>query len=82
MIAVTPAATSRPVGSMLQYTATGRLTDDTYQDITNLVTWESNNAVCGTISNTGNAIAISAGSVTFLAKYNGVQGSAVLTVTP
>lgn len=81
-IAVTPPATSKPVGSTLQYTATGRLTNDTYQDITNLVTWESNNATCGTISNTGIGLAISAGSVTFTAKYNGAQGSAVLTVTP
>ena len=50
-ISVTPANSTISAGSNKQFTATGRFTDDSEQDITGLASWSSSNPGVGTISN-------------------------------
>src|SRR5208282_895103 len=50
-IAVTPSPASAPVGSTVQFTATGTYSSGPTQDITDSVTWNSSNGSAATISN-------------------------------
>ena len=73
-----------------QLTATATLSDGTTQNVTNTATWSSSNSGVATVSSTGLVTAVSFGSATITATYQGAQGSlsalvtlkAVVTVTP
>jgi uncharacterized protein YjdB len=83
VIEVTPANVSIPRGSTLPYTATGIYSDDTVIDLTPEVTWSSSPPGVATVSNeTGIATTLAPGTATIEAVYQGVNGSATLTVTP
>jgi uncharacterized protein YjdB len=81
-IAVTPANPSVPRGQSQQFTATGTYTDNSTQNLTNLVTWASGAPAVATINGTGLTTAIATGTTTISATLGGVSGSTVLTVTP
>jgi hypothetical protein len=80
-IAVTPTNPSIAKGSTQQFTATGRYSDGSTQNLTNSVSWTSSNTSVGTISNTGLASGVGPGSSTIQATSGSVTGSTTLTVT-
>ncbi len=80
-IAVTPPGQSIAKGTNLQYTATGTYTDNSTQDITGMVTWDSTMVGVATISSGGLAHGEAAGTTTISATSGAVTGSTTLTVT-
>jgi 6-phosphogluconolactonase (cycloisomerase 2 family) len=85
-IAVTPANSSIPKGTVQQLTATGTYSDNSTQNLTAAVTWAPTTSSIATVSNAagsqGLASALSPGSVTVTATLGGITGSTMLTVTP
>lgn len=83
-IAVTPANPSQPVGTSVQFVATGAYTDGSSRDLTSLVNWSSSNAGQASVSNAagsrGRATANAVGAPTISASLSGVTGSTGLTV--
>ena len=84
-IEVTPADASIADGTTQQFTATGLYTDDSTQDLTTEVTWDSSDDEVATVSNAddskGLATAAGLGTTTVSATSGGVTGVTTLTVT-
>lgn len=80
-IAISPAASSMPVNTSQQFTATGSYSDGSSADITSLVTWSSSNTGKATVSATGMVSATAAGSTNISADFAGVSQSTSLTIT-
>jgi uncharacterized protein YjdB len=80
-IAVSPAASSLPVNTSQQFTATGTYKDGSSRDLTALVSWASSFGSIASIDVSGVATGKSAGSTTISASLGGVTGSTSLTVT-
>jgi hypothetical protein len=82
-IAITPSPLSVAVGGHQQLTATGTYNDGTTQDLSGSVTWLSTDTVA-TVSNAtgsrGLLTAVSAGSATVSAKFQGITGTLTVTV--
>ena len=79
-IAVTPANASIAAGSGQAFTAKGTFSDGSVINITNQASWSSSNPSTATISTTGLASGLVAGTSTISASMNGVNGTAILTV--
>lgn len=79
-IAVTPANPTIAVGSTLQFSATGTLSNATTQSVTSLVTWSSSDTGVITINAGGIASSLSIGSATISAAFSGVTGTTTMTV--
>jgi uncharacterized protein YjdB len=81
-IAVTPATPAAlTVGSNLQFTATATYSDGSTADISSNVTWASDTTGTATISSTGLAAGVAAGTTNITANLFGVTSPAVsLTV--
>ena len=79
-IAVTPADPSVPVGTTRQFVAMGTYSDGTTQDLTSQVTWASATPSIATVSNTGLARSLAAGSSAITASLDGITGSTLLTI--
>ena len=80
-IAVTPAASSMPIGALEQFTATATLSDNTTQDVSLFALWSSSKAATATITNHGLATSVANGSTTITATLGAVSGSTTLSVT-
>ena len=80
-ITVTPASPSVPLGNHQQFTATGRYSNESLQDITGSVTWASTSTSVSTIVATGLSTAVGLGGTTITATSGSVVGSTTLTVT-
>jgi uncharacterized protein YjdB len=80
-ITVTPANTSISAGTTQQFTATGHYSDGSTQDLTSQVAWSSSNTTVATISGSGLATGVLAGTTTIAAAQSGISGSTSLTVT-
>jgi hypothetical protein len=80
-IAVTPASPSVSKGQTQQFVATGTFSDNSKKDLTSQVTWASATPSVATITGAGLATAVATGTSTISAKFNGITGSTVLTVT-
>ncbi len=84
-ISVSPAARSVPAGTRIAYSAMAIYSDGTSRDVTNQATWTSSNPAVAQVSDgigsKGQATAIAPGTTTLSATYQGVTGSATLTVT-
>jgi uncharacterized protein YjdB len=80
-IAVTPATAGVLVGGTQNFVATGTFTDGTTANISNTAAWSSGTPSVGTVSSTGTAIGVAAGSTLITASANGKSGNATLTVT-
>jgi trimeric autotransporter adhesin len=78
-ISVAPAASSIPVNTTQQFTATGAYSDGSSRDLTALVTWGSSGAAA-TIDANGLASGVAAGTTTISATLGAVSGSTTLTV--
>ena len=84
-LAITPPNPSIANGTTQQFTATATFSDNSTQDVTTTTTWSSSAPAVATISNSagsnGLAQAVSQGSSTIGASYNGLSASTTLTVT-
>ena len=80
-IAVTPANPTLARNVTQQFTATGTLSDGSTQNLTGSVAWSSLTPAVATITATGTATTLTAGSSTIQATSAGVMGSTTLTVT-
>ena len=83
-IEVTPANPSIADGTTQLFKATGVFTDDSTQDLTEQVTWDSSNDEVATVSNAdpkGLATAVDPGTATVSATFDGLTGDTTLTVT-
>jgi len=80
-IQVLPSAPSVALGQNQQFTAAGHYSDGSSKDISASVVWASSNTSIGTISGSGFAKSLAAGSTTISAKLSGVAGYGTLTVT-
>jgi hypothetical protein len=79
-IAVTPANPSIALNGVQQFTAIKTLSDSSTLDVTNSVTWTSATPAVATISGSGLATALSAGTSVITATSGAVSGSTMLTV--
>jgi len=80
-ITVTPADATIVVGMTKAFTATGKYSDGSTQNITTTVTWSSDTTSVATIANTGVATGVAAGGALITAKLGSVtSGSATLSV--
>jgi 6-phosphogluconolactonase (cycloisomerase 2 family) len=84
-IGVTPAAQTIAIGADRQFTATGTLSDNSVENLTTAVIWNSSAPAVAAISNAsgsnGLATARSAGTTTVTASFGGITGSAAFTVS-
>jgi uncharacterized protein YjdB len=78
---VSPASQTIAVGTTLDFSALGRFSDGTFQDITSDATWSSDNTAVATVDVNAIATAVSPGTANIIATFNGVTGSAPLTVS-
>lgn len=74
-----PSASAKP-GDSAQFTATAVMSNGTSQTLTNQAIWQSSNISVATVSNTGLATAIAAGDADIKVTYQGVTGTAHITV--
>ena len=85
-IQITPTSQSLAAGQTAQFKATGIIHHgehpDSTQDVTTLVTWASNAPSIATVSSTGLATAVSAGTATITASMPGaISATATVTTT-
>jgi uncharacterized protein YjdB len=80
-MALAPAASSLPVNTSVQFTATGHYSDGTSADITKLVSWSSSAVSVATVNPNGLVTGAAAGATNISAKYAGISQSTSLTVT-
>src|SRR6266404_671776 len=78
-IAVTPVSPSMAAGLSQQFAATGTYSDNSTQDLTGAATWNSSNTDVASVSSTGLASALTAGTTTISATVLSVSGSTTLT---
>ena len=82
-IAVTPAAATLALGANQQLVATAVYSDGSAQDVSTKAVWSSATPAVATVTAmSGNATAVSQGSATISASFNGKSGAATLTVAP
>jgi Bacterial Ig-like domain (group 2) len=79
-IAVTPANASVTAGAQVSYRAVGTFSDQSQVDLSTQVTWTSSDVTVATIATTGVASTVKPGQITITAAFNGVSGTATLTV--
>jgi len=79
-IAVTPATATVQLPGTVQFTATGNYSDGGTQDLTSTATWSSSNRGVATISASGLATAVAAGSTNMTASFNGIASNAATLV--
>jgi len=84
-ISVSPTNPTIANGTAIQFTATGTYSDNTTQNLSTSVTWDSSDMTMATISNAGGsegfATSVAAGPTTITATLSGVSGYTTLTVT-
>jgi uncharacterized protein YjdB len=80
-LSLSPAASSVPVNTTVQFTATGTYADGTSADITKFVSWKSSTISLATINASGLATGVSVGVTKISASLSGVSQSTTLTVT-
>jgi uncharacterized protein YjdB len=80
-ITVTATNASMAIGTTRQFTATGKFSDNTSQDITLSVLWSSSNPAQATMSSQGVVTSLAAGTPTITATAGAVSGSTGLTIS-
>jgi len=84
-IEVTPQNPTSAVGGSQQFKATGTFTDNSSQDLTSVVTWNSSDPSIASISNAagsqGLATALSGGTTSITATFGNINASTTMTVT-
>jgi hypothetical protein len=77
-ITVTPSTATIPLKGTQQFTATGHYSNGSVQDLTDLATWSASPKGLASVSNTGLATDLKAGTATISAKYGMMTGTATL----
>ncbi len=84
-IEITPLTQSLPAGTTQAFSATGIYSDNSFQDITDLVTWISSNTTIATISNTpdnkGQLGSLISGQTNITASLSSISTTNLLIVT-
>jgi trimeric autotransporter adhesin len=80
-ISVTPAGATIAPSTQLSLNATGTFSDGSTQVITTNVTWASDNTAVATVGLAGQVTAVTHGTANISATFNGVTGSAPVTVS-
>ena len=84
-ITVAPATDAVPVGVQVHYAATAIYSDGSTKDVTAAASWSSSATSVAQVSDAGptrgQATTLAAGSATIMAYWNGLSGTATLTVT-
>src|ERR1700752_4637872 len=80
-ISVTPSNDAIAQGSKQQFKAMGTYSDNSTRDLTSTATWSSSSAAVVTVSSTGVADAVGAGSATIEAASGSISGSTTVSVT-
>ncbi len=79
-IVLSPATVSVAVGAKQQLAALGNYSDGSAADVTPTVSWTSSASSVVTVSSSGLATGVAAGTATVTATFNGISGSAQITV--
>jgi uncharacterized protein YjdB len=79
-LTVTAADSTIDINTTTQFTATGNFSDGSAQDYTQLVSWSAAGSIAS-IDNTGLATGLAIGTVSVIANYGSISGSANLQVT-
>jgi hypothetical protein len=83
-IAITPASSNVPAGTVQPTTATGTYSDGTTLDLTTTASWATGDAAVAIVSNAagnkGLVKAIAAGTTSVTAFFNGISGTTQITV--
>jgi len=79
-VSVTPSSATVSVQGTEQFTATGHYNDGSSKDITNTANWSTSAKMVASVSRTGLATGLKAGTATISAKSGMVTGSATLIV--
>jgi hypothetical protein len=79
-LVVVPTSPTVGINGTVQFSATGIFSDNSTQDLTSLVTWNSSAANVALISGAGVATGLTTGTTTVTASYQGIIGSSTLTV--
>jgi hypothetical protein len=79
-ILVSPAAPSIETGDTQQFSATGIMSDSSTTDLTGLCAWTSGTPSVATVSSTGLATGVSAGTSAIRCTYSGIYNEKTLTV--
>ena len=80
-ISVTPATATVAAGNGQQFTATGKYSNGSTQNLSSTVQWSSSATGVATVSSGGLATSVAPGTATITAKSGTISGSATLTVT-
>lgn len=80
-IEVQPQTLSKPEGVTHQYQAVGHYSDGSTQDLTAQATWATDDGAKATVDSAGLVTTVAPGDVTVSATFQGVPGTANLTVT-
>ena len=81
-ITISPYLPTFPVGGFQQFTATATFSDGSSQDLTNGVSWGSDNSTVASISSSGMASGVAAGAANLSACVGSVCDSTSVTVVP
>jgi RHS repeat-associated protein len=81
-IVVTPPSATVNQGATQAFTATGHYSDGTTADLSANATWSTSNAALATVSGTGVATAVNAGTVAVSASIGSAISTAQLTILP
>jgi uncharacterized protein YjdB len=79
--AVPPGSLSFPAGLNVQLMATGTFSDNSHQDLTGSVSWNSSDPTTATVGLKGLVHGTAAGSTTITAAEGGISGNTTVTVT-
>ena len=81
--AISPSGASFATGTTQKFTLTGTFSDGSTQDLSSSATWTTSDGTVATISQTGLASGVAAGSVQFTASYGGMTAmTPVVSVQP
>ncbi|MFO0600509.1 MAG: Ig-like domain-containing protein [Myxococcaceae bacterium] len=80
-IDVRPASTSLALGTTQAFTATGRFSDASSQNLSSMVTWGSSDATKLSVDSTGRATTLQLGTADVTAAFQGLMGAAHVTIT-
>ncbi len=80
-LTVTPPAATRALGANQQFVAVARYSDDSTTAVTTQAAWTSSNPSVASIDGGGGATPVGPGTTTITASWQGMTGSATLTVS-
>jgi hypothetical protein len=80
-VAVSGIASLSNIGQTVQLTATATFSDGTTQNVTATATWQSSNSSVATVSSGGLVTAVTSGTVTMTATFQGKAGTATVPIS-